>query len=135
MEKKAPSTMKEALIAELLSDLNETLEKAEAVIASAEKVDATLQGSTKALIVAGEKYKGVINSFTDETKKALSSHIKEETRANLENSVIELKTANKELLDSAIKDTKKAFPLTPLIIGLLVFMIGLNGLSIYLSIR
>ena len=97
-------------------------------------MDTTLQGSTKALIVAGEKYKGVINSFTNETKTVLSSHIKEETRANLENSVKELKTANKEFLDSAIKDKKKAFTLTPLIICLLILLVALNGFSIYLSL-
>ena len=73
------STIKEALIAELLSDLHVAIQKTEEAIKCASEVEVKISGATKALIVAAERYKTVINQFTNEAKNDISAHIKLET--------------------------------------------------------
>ncbi len=105
-DKTQPTTIKEALIAELLSDLDVAIQKTDKVIQEAAKIEHSLTISAKALIVAGEKYKSTINTFTEETKEALSKHIEQETFSALSPIINELKQANKSLISSEVNKLK-----------------------------
>lgn len=92
------STMKEALIAELLSDLNATINKTDEVIQAAAKVESEVTISTKALIVAGEKYKATVKTFTEETKTAFSGYIEEKMVSSVSLTISELKKDDNRLI-------------------------------------
>ena len=101
------STIKEALIAELLSDLHVAIQKTEEAINSASEVEETISGATKALIVAAERYKTVINQFTNEAKNDISAHIKLETINTTTPLIKTLTEKNRAFLENGFKKLKQ----------------------------
>jgi len=101
------STIKEALIAELLSDLHVAIQKTEEAINSASEVEEKISGATKALIVAAERYKTVINQFTNEAKNDISAHIKLETINTTTPLIKTLTEKNRAFLENGFKKLKQ----------------------------
>jgi len=71
-----PRTTREALVAEILGDLD-------ALLARVEALPKELNSTSSVLQAAGEKYRAAISEFTEMTKSELTQHIDSETaRAN-----------------------------------------------------
>jgi len=115
------STIKEALIAELLSDLHIAIQKTEEAINSAREVEEKISGSTKALIVAAERYKTVINQFTNEAKNDISAHIKLETINTTTPLIKTLTEQNRAFSENGFKHIKRRH--TFLFVGLYVLVV------------
>lgn len=113
----SPTTMKEALIAELLSDLSIAIDKTNEAVNSASKVETELNASAKALIVAGEKYKGVVKNFTEQAKKDLTGHIEEKTRTSLAPQFGLLRKEIKRSIEICYFDHKKTLSRTHIFIA------------------
>lgn len=120
---KHPTTIKEALIAELLSDLNVVIKRTDDVIHSARAVDDSLNNSTKALIIAGEKYKIVINKFTEDAKTDISDHLKQNTVSAIKPLLETLTEQNISFTENGFKQLKRR---QNIILGSLSILIALN---------
>lgn len=105
-ENKKLSTAKEALLAELFGDIGEAITKLDEVLEKSALVERELSVSTKALILASQKYKDAINGFTDEAKKDISSHIERETAQHTAPVLKRLTEQNNKELSDRVNNLK-----------------------------
>jgi hypothetical protein len=72
---KEPRTTREALVAELLGDIDGLLRRAETMPDRLESVAARLISAAQALDDAGSRYRGVVNEFTGEATSQLTDYL------------------------------------------------------------
>lgn len=97
----SPRNAREALIAELLGDVDNLLTRQEANIAKQTAVEETLARSTTALIDAGKRYRQLIDDFNENAKKDLSQYVREHAARTTANTVDEQRAAIQEVIRAA----------------------------------
>lgn len=127
-EKNKISTAREALIAELFGDISEAITKLDDVLDKSALVEKELSVSTRALILASQKYKDAINGFTEEAKQDITKHIARETAQHTAPILKRLTEQNSKALNDNIKTVKIVLLLNT---GLIV--VGL-ALAVYFSV-
>ncbi len=98
-------TIKEALIAEMLGDINKALLETAELMDKLESAEKSMLKTAKTLTVAGEKYKQVINEFTEETKIDIENHIKINSKSELSHSVKLYKKEIQKITTSLFNET------------------------------
>ena len=71
----APNTAREALIAEMLGDLDSIIQRAEGLPAMVDAAEGKLTATAKALESAGDKYRLAVTAFNEEAKAELSEYL------------------------------------------------------------
>ena len=75
----SPRTAREALIAEMLGDLDTLLARVEALPALVTTAEERLTSTVTALDNAGDKYRMAITAFTEQAKTELSEYLDRKT--------------------------------------------------------
>ena len=75
----SPRTAREALIAEMLGDLDQLLARVEALPALVASTEERLTGTVTALDNAGDKYRMAITAFTEQAKMELAEYLDRKT--------------------------------------------------------
>ena len=75
----SPRTAREALIAEMLGDLDLLLDRVEALPALVASAEERLTSTVTALDNAGDKYRMAITAFTEQAKTELSEYLDRKT--------------------------------------------------------
>jgi hypothetical protein len=70
----SPRTAREALVAELLGDVDGLLKRVEALPAEIAKSEGQLAGTAKAMQDAGDKFRLAVTAFTDQAKTDLGEY-------------------------------------------------------------
>jgi hypothetical protein len=70
-----PRTTREALIAELLGDVDALLARVEQLPHAVREAEATLRGTVTALEDAGDKYRMAVTAFNEQAKAELTQHL------------------------------------------------------------
>jgi hypothetical protein len=71
----APRTAREALVAELLGDLDTLLQRIEALPSTVTSAEQRLAATAAALNAAGEQYRVAVTAFNEQAKADLSSYL------------------------------------------------------------
>lgn len=71
----APRTSREALIAEMLGDLDSLLSRVDALPALVAAAEEKLTGTVAALDSAGDKYRMAVTAFNEQAKAELTEHL------------------------------------------------------------
>ena len=103
-----PRTVREALIAELLGDVDRLLARVEALTALVAEADNRLTATAAALENAGDKYRLAVTAFTEQAKTDLAEYLDQRmeraasaARATLEEQRRALQEAARQTLGSA----------------------------------
>lgn len=129
-EQKKASTVQQALLAELFTDINDVTERTEALLDKCALVEQELSVSTKALVLASQKYKDTINTFTNEAKSELKTHIEAEIITNLSPTLIELLQEQQKPLNANTARLNKTMNIQLILIVISCF-IGLSGIALH----
>lgn len=70
-----PRSLREALAAQVLEEVDSVLTRAEALVLAVERAGGDIDRSTQALVTAGEGYRNAVAAFTNEAKIELGSHL------------------------------------------------------------
>lgn len=76
---KQPRSVREALVAELLGDIDELLTRSEAIPVALADAEKGLRESVVALDAAGDRYKMVVTAFTEQAKADLAEYLDRKT--------------------------------------------------------
>lgn len=76
---KQPRSVREALVAELLGDVDELLTRAEAIPVALADAEKGMRESAAALDAAGDRYKMVVTAFTEQAKADLAEYLDRKT--------------------------------------------------------
>lgn len=94
------ASVREALAAQLLGELDEVVAKVEAATANAAQVEASLAETTKALTSAAEEFKAAAARYTDQAKADLEAFVKQRAALVVDESTKEQRAA----LDTIARD-------------------------------
>jgi hypothetical protein len=104
----APRTSREALIAEMLGDIDVLLTRCEGFSVNVDALQAQMASSTATLDAAGERYRATIVTFTEQAKQKLVSHLERkagEAGTKLQESQsAEVREAVRRILEEAADD-------------------------------
>ncbi|ODT85890.1 MAG: hypothetical protein ABS69_00430 [Nitrosomonadales bacterium SCN 54-20] len=89
----APNTAREALIAEMLGDLDSIIQRAERLPAMVDAAEGKLTATAKALESAGDKYRLAVTAFNEEAKAELSEYLDRKTTQAVAKTLEENKAA------------------------------------------
>ena len=89
----SPNTAREALIAEMLGDLDAIIERAERLPAIVEAAEGKLSATATALENAGDKYRLAVTAFNDQAKAELSEYLDRKTTQAVAKTLEESKAA------------------------------------------
>jgi len=89
----APNTAREALIAEMLGDLDSIIQRAERLPAMVDAAEGKLTATAKALESAGDKYRLAVTAFNEEAKAELSEYLDRKTAQAVAKTLEENKAA------------------------------------------
>lgn len=96
----APRTTREALIAEMLGDLDKLLDRVEALPAAVAAAEQSITGTVTALNEAGDKYRMAVTAFNEQAKADLSEYL------DLKTTQIATKTVEEQR--AALQDAARA---------------------------
>lgn len=99
----APRTAREALIAEMLGDLDTLLARVEALPVLVASAEDKLTGTVAALENAGDKYRMAVTAVTEQAKAELSDYLDRKTAAALTKTVEEQRAAIQEAARMAFR--------------------------------
>ena len=101
------STIKEALIAEILGDINTALSTTAVLMEKLASAEKSMIETATTLTVAGDDYRMAITGFTEEAKEELTEHIdnklKTETSLSITEYRKEIRQVTTNLLNESIK--------------------------------
>ena len=80
MATREPRTVRDALVAELLGDVDALLERAEALPGQIQEVEGRLQAATTALEGAAIGYGAAVNAFTGQAREQLTTYLESKAR-------------------------------------------------------
>jgi hypothetical protein len=115
--KNEPRTVREALIAEILGDLDKLILRIESLPVLVTDAEEKISNTVFALEKAGDQYRMMITDFTEQAKTELAEYLDNQTRENFTKITIEQRVAIQEAvltaLDSATskKNTQLIFTL------------------------
>lgn len=98
-----PATIREALIAELLGDLERVIDRADEVRAAVQAETDRTEALIASLGAAGETYRSAVLSFTDQAKQALQAYVARKGREHLPALVEEQRAALREAAAAALR--------------------------------
>lgn len=75
----APRTVKEALVAEMLGEIDALLTRCETCTAAVSALQAQMASSTATLDAAGERYRVTISTYTEQVKQEVSRYLERKT--------------------------------------------------------
>ena len=105
------STIKEALIAEILGDINTALSTTADLMEKLDNAEKSMIETAATLEVAGDNYRMAITAFTEETKENLTEHIEnklyKETSLSITQYRKEMREVTTNLLNESIKKKLK----------------------------
>jgi hypothetical protein len=101
----APRTTREALIAEMLGDIDALLSRCEAFSTNVDALQEQMTTTSATLDAAGERYRQVISTFTEQAKQHLVTYI--ERRAGEAESRIS-ESEQKELEEAVVRAFRSA---------------------------
>ncbi|MEO1925441.1 MAG: hypothetical protein ABGY08_05575 [Gammaproteobacteria bacterium] len=83
------STVKEALIAEILGDVNTALTTTADLMEKLAQTEKSMLETAPTLMVAGDNYRMAITGFTEEAKEDLTDHIENKLKTETKLSITE----------------------------------------------
>ena len=98
-----PRTTREALIAELLGDLDTLLARAEEIPQTIADSEARLAGTIAALDNAGDKYRLAVTAFTEEARTELTEYLQRKSAEIAVKTVEEQRAAMQEAARAAFR--------------------------------
>lgn len=105
------STIKEALIAEILGDINTALSTTADLMEKLDNAEKSMIETAATLEVAGDNYRMAITAFTEETKENLTEHIENKLYKKTSLSITqyrkEIREVTTNLLNESIKKKLK----------------------------
>jgi hypothetical protein len=103
-----PRTTREALIAELLGDIDALLTRCEGFTAKVDALQAQMASNTATLDAAGERYRQAIIAFTEQAKQQVSTYLErkagEASAKILESQQADLQEAVLRIVETAAHD-------------------------------
>ena len=135
----SPSTAREAMIAEILGDLEVAIDRLEEAIAAGNRLDKTLGVSTQALTTAGENYRVQINDMVArlrvETSAMLIKTTEHAANALVGKQTLVLQAAATNAVRKAIQDglgrrLRKYFVIAVLLSGVLSAAIVIAAITL-----
>jgi hypothetical protein len=104
----APRTTREALIAEMLGDIDTLLTRCEAFTTKVDVLQAQMASNTATLDAAGERYRLAVGAFTEQAKQEVTRYLErkasEASTKILESQQAELRESVLRILESAAND-------------------------------
>lgn len=101
------SSIKEALIAEILGDINTALSTTADLMEKLADAEKSMIETASTLIVAGDNYRMAITDFTEEAKEDVTEHIENKLKTETSLSIIEyrkeIRAVTTNLLNESIK--------------------------------
>lgn len=108
----APQTTREALVAEMLGDLDSLLSRVEQLLVALSHSEKKTISTIKALDDAGDKYRIAVDTFNQQAKADLSEFIHEKAIDTASKTIEEQRAALQEIarstLQSVVKDTEES---------------------------
>lgn len=105
----APRTIKEALVAEMLGEIDALLTRCETCTAVVDALQAQMASSTATLDAAGERYRVTISTYTEQVKQEVSRYLERKTSEASANMLAsqqeQLQEAVLRILESTANDT------------------------------
>jgi exonuclease VII large subunit len=133
----APRTVKEALVAEMLGEIDALLTRCETCSAAVSALQAQMASSTATLDAAGERYRITISTYTEQVKQEVSHYLERKTSEAsakmLASQQEQLQEAVLRILQSAVKNgTGKSRPVWTRLAELsgVAILAGICGASI-----
>lgn len=99
----SPNTAREALIAEMLGDLDAIIERAERLPAIVEAAEGKLSATATALENAGDRYRLAVTAFNDQAKAELSEYLDRKTTQAVAKTLEESKAAMQDAARQAFR--------------------------------
>ena len=104
----APQKSREALVAEMLGDLDGLLSRVEQLLVALNHSEKKTISTIKALDDAGDKYRIAVDTFNQQAKADLSEYMQEKAIATASNTIEEQLAALQEIARSALQSVVKA---------------------------
>lgn len=98
-----PRTAREALIAQMLGELDDLLARAEQIPKSIAEAEARIALSARLLDKAGDQYRLAVTAFTDEAKATLTEHLEHKASQLVALTVQEQRAALQEVARAALQ--------------------------------
>lgn len=108
MNIKKTTTAKEALIAEMLGDMDTILARIEAIPALVDEAEAKIKGTAAALDDAGDKYRLALTAFTEQAKAEILEHTERLTARTVEDQKAAMQEAARLAFRSEASDKAAA---------------------------
>ena len=105
-----PRTAREALVAEMLGDIDVLLSRSEALPAKMAAVEAQLAASTAILDAAGDRYKMTICAFSEQAKAELTAYLQRKAGQASEQLLEEQRQAIEQAMSRALSIAGNARP-------------------------
>lgn len=104
MNTPGPRTTREALIAEMLGDLDNLLDRVEAVPHRIAEAEEKMLCTSKALDASGDKYREAVVAFTEKAKAELADYLDKKAGATVEEQWVALQEAARAAFRSEASD-------------------------------
>lgn len=101
------SSIKEALIAEILGDINTALSTTADLMEKLADAEKSMIETASTLIVAGDNYRMAITDFTEEAKEDVTEHIENKLKTETSLSIIEYRKEIREVTTNLLNESIK----------------------------
>ena len=99
------STVKEALIAEILGDVNTALTTTADLMEKLASAENSMIETAATLTVAGDNYRMAITGFTEEAKEDLTDHIENKLKTETKHSITEYRKEIREVTTNLLNES------------------------------
>jgi len=99
------STVKEALIAEILGDVNTALTTTADLMEKLAQAEKSMLETAATLTVAGDNYRMAITGFTEEAKEDLTEHIENKLKTETKLSITEYRKEIREVTTNLLNES------------------------------
>jgi phage-related tail protein len=103
MTKTEPRSMREAIAAELLGELDNLVNRVEQMQAGASLTQRQLQSTTDALTETAEKFRAAVSQYVDDARNELIDHIERRSASIVTRTVEEQRAAIQEIARLAVR--------------------------------
>ena len=106
----SPRTTREALLAEMLGDLDNMLTRIENLPQLLESCETRLSAKADALDASGEKYGQAVAAYTEQAKEELADFLERESVSSVEQLTVTIRQITQEISLSEMERAKLGFP-------------------------
>lgn len=103
----SPRTAREALVAEILGDVDRLMQRQQANTEAQRESEENLKASITALVDAGERYRQAVDEYSNQAKKDLASYLKEIAAKTAAKTMDEQRVEIQETVQAALKENSK----------------------------